>query len=108
MAPQIGTVGQRFIIHLEDDIVDSVDILQIGTGRNVVGDLHDAGMIVGDTDLLLGAAHTIAHLTGKRSGSDLDLADLRADLGESGLHADADVRRAADDVYEYIRADIHL
>ena len=65
-------------------------------------------MVVADADLFFGAAHTVAHLSHEGARGDLDLTDLRADLGESGLHTDAHVGSAADDVNEFILADIHL
>ena len=108
MAPQVGAVGQALVIDFKDDIVDGVDVLEIGTVRDIIGDLHDATVIVGNADFLLGAAHAAAHVACEGSGRDLDLTDLGADLGKGGLHAYSDIRRAADDVHEFIRADIHL
>ena len=98
MRPEVGTVGQRLVVDFKDDIVDLVKIFQIGAEGNVVGDVHDTGVIVGDTDLTLGTAHTMAHITCQRSLSNGDLADLSADLCESGLHTDSYIGRAADNV----------
>ena len=108
MAPQVRTVGQALVIYLEHDIVDRVDLLEIRAVGDVVGDLHDARMIVADTELLFGAAHTAAHKAGKRPRSDLDLTELGAHLSKGGFHPDTDVRRAADNVDGLVRTAVHL
>ena len=108
MTPEIGAVGEGLVVDLKDDVVDLVDILQIGAVGNVVGDLHDAGVVVADADLRFGAAHAVGHEAGKRSGRDLDLADLGADLGKGGFHADAHVGSAADNVGQLRFTGVHL
>ena len=93
--PEVGTVGKRLVVNLKDDIVNLVNVLDIGAVGHVVGDFHDAGMVVADSDFGLGAAHSVGHKARERTRCDLDLAELCADLGESGFHADAYIRRAA-------------
>ena len=101
MSPQVGTVGQRLVVHLEDDVVKIVDALDVGAECDVIGNLEKSRVIVAHAELGFGTAHTVGLVT--RDGRDLDLMsrDTAADGGEGDFHADADVRCAADDVEEF-------
>ena len=56
MTPEVGAVGEGLVVHLKNDVIYRVQLLDIGAVGNVVGDIHDAGVIVAYADLSL-AAH---------------------------------------------------
>ena len=59
VTPEVGTVGERLVVDLKDDVVDIVNVLDVGAVGHVVGDFHNAGMVVADADFRLGAAHSV-------------------------------------------------
>ena len=108
VAPEVGPVGQGFVVHLEDDVLDGPQLLDIRPVGHGGIDLHDAAVVVADAELFLRAAHAEGHLPGQRAGSDVDARHMGADFGKAGLHAHAHIRRAADHVYKRFPAAVHL
>ena len=108
MSPEIGAVGKRFVVYLEYDIVNCIYALDVGAVWDVVGDVHDAGVVVADSDFCLAAAHSIAHESSERTGSDFDFSDFCANLCERGFHAHSYVRRAAYNVGKLRLARVNL
>ena len=106
--PQVGTVRQGLVVHLEDDVVNGVERLQIRAAGNILRDDHDAGIVVADADFLLRAAHAVGRVPGELARADGDVAQLRAHLRERGFHAQLHVRRAADHVGQLPVARVHL
>ena len=108
VTPEVGTVGEGLVVDLKNDILDRVEVFQVGAVGGVVGDVHDARVVVADADFRLGAAHAVGHHARERTRRDLDFSDFRAHLGKRGFHTDSDIRRAADHVGQLRLADIHL
>ena len=108
MPPQVGTVRQGLVVHLEDNVVNGVERLQIRAAGNILREDHDAGIVVADADFLLRAAHAVGRVPGELARTDGDVAQLRAHLRERGFHAQLHVRRAADHVGQLPVARVHL
>ena len=108
MAPEVGPVGQGLVVHLEDDVLNGPERLDIRPAGHGGVELHDAAVVVADAELLLGAAHAVRHLSGQRAGGDVDARHVGADPGKAGLHAHAHVRRAADHVHKLRLAAVDL
>ena len=107
MTPEVGAVGERFIIDLKNDIVYRIDALEVGAVGGVGVKIHDAGVVVAQTQLLLGAAHTLGLKARDRCDLYLAAADSAARKRKGDLHADPDIRGAADDIAD-LAADIDL
>ena len=108
MPPKVGAVRQGLVIHLEHDVVDLVCRFQIRAVGKIVGDVHNAGVVVADAQLLFRAAHAVGGVPRELARCNGNIADLRAHLGKRGLHPDTHVRRAADHVGQSAVARIHL
>ena len=59
VSPEVGTVCEGLVVDLENDVVDFVDVLEVGAVCNVVGDLHNARVVVAYSDFGFAAAHSV-------------------------------------------------
>ena len=82
-----------------------LDVLAVGKGSVQV---HNAGIVLADAQLLLRAAHAAGHKACQRAGRNGDIAQPGAHLGKGGLHAHTDIGRAAHHIHQLSLADIHL
>ena len=98
VAPEVRTVGKRLVINLEDNIVDVVNFLNVGTESDIVGNLPKTAVVIRNAKLALGAAHTVGHVAANLSGSDGDITDLAANSCKGYLHSLSYVRCATYDV----------
>ena len=98
VSPQVGAVGQRLVVDFKKQVVDLVDRFQVGAERDIVLDLHQAGVIGGNAEFGFRTAHTEGRITRDLGFSDLVPRNRSAHRGEGDLHARAHVRRAADAV----------
>ena len=102
MAPEVGAVGKRLVINLKDDIVNVPNVLNIGSESHVLGNLNKTRVVVGNTQLSLGAAHTVGGISRKRSGSDGNLAYSAANGSKRNPHTLAHVGSTANDVHNLV------
>ena len=108
VTPEVGAVGEGLVVHLKNDVVDLIDGFEVGAVGDIVGDLHDAGVVVADADLCFAAAHAVGGVACQLARRNGDLADLGAHLGKGGFHADAHIRRTANHVGQRAVAGVHL
>ena len=98
MAPKVGAVGQRFVIDLKHNVIHGVGVFDIGAGGNIVGDIHNAGIVVADTDFFFGTAHTVRVIPCKRARRNGDVAEASTHFCKRGFHPDAHIGCTADNV----------
>ena len=98
MAPEVGAVGEGFIINLEDYIVNIVYLFNISAKRNIIGDFPNSRVVVGNTKLAFRAAHTVrGKARDSRRGNFVSLYRAAA-CSESNLHSLPYVRSTANDI----------
>jgi hypothetical protein len=90
----------------EDAVFEVEHDAHVGAHFRVGRERHHAGGLGGEAQLLLGAEHAVRFDAAHRRRADLHAGDARADERRGHLHADAHVRRAADD-RERRDADVH-
>ena len=108
MTPKVGTVCQRFVINLKDDILNCKNILNIRAVGKALVKVHNAGIVVAHADFLFGAAHSVRHISCERSRCNFYLAELCTDLCKCGFHTYSYVRRAANNICKLSVACINL
>jgi hypothetical protein len=108
VTPKVGAVGKGLIINLKNNIVDIKEGLDIGADSESRIKDHKTVVVIADAKLLFGAAHTVGGVARKLTGSDGDIADLRAELCKGNLESDGDVGCAANYVNELSFTDINL
>ena len=108
MSPEVRAVREGFVINLKDDIVNLVNILERRAVCNIICDFHNAAVVIGKTDFRFRAAHAVGGIAGELARCNGDLPDSCAERCEGCFHADADIRRTADNVHRLAAARIHL
>ena len=101
MAPKVGAVGQRFVIDLKHNVIHGVGVFDIGAGGNIVGDIHNAGIVVADADFFFGTAHAVRVIPCKRTRRNGNVAEASTHFCKCGFHPDAYIGCAADDVCQF-------
>ena len=59
MTPKVGTVCQRLVINLKDDIINSENVLNVRSVCKALIKIHNARVVIAHTDFFFGAAHTV-------------------------------------------------
>ena len=107
MAPQVRPVGQGLVVHLEHSVLDSIQLLDIGAGDGILGQLHQSRMIGADAQLRFGAAHPFRGIARYRRFPNFAGAYTATRASKGDEHSLPDVWRAADTVH-HAAARIHF